>query len=410
MMKIFIIHAHTANRGDEAAVKAMVDELLIVKPDTEITIAINGRTFYPAMDPKVKQIGRFPALHSVMAKIEYPLFIKTCGKICFTPAGKNFKKALLEADLVIHAPGGPSIGDIYSDVEKEYLDRLGMARRLGKRYMFYAPSMGPFKDETRNPKRKEILIGAQKVILRDPISFKFVQEFCPKCHPQLALDSAFQHEVDECVNRRKLEEYTALKKFMTKHEKNVGVTITDLQWHPQYKETAIAEQIKTAFRDFVAYLDRKKYGVVFIPQLYGSGDDSTLMKEFETDNNGFVIEANLEKYDTYFQQYVIKKLTAVVGMRYHSNIFSAKMSVPFVSISYEQKMRGFMESMDLMDYCIRVDDISADILKNHFERMLSNYTEYKNLLVNEHKALSEKAYRSTQAVINILNNQDENVS
>lgn len=410
MMKIFIIHAHTANRGDEAAVKAMVDELLIVKPDTEITIAINGRTFYPAMDPKVKQIGRFPALHSVMAKIEYPLFIKTCGKICFTPAGKNFKKALLEADLVIHAPGGPSIGDIYSDVEKEYLDRLGMARRLGKRYMFYAPSMGPFKDETRNPKRKEILIGAQKVILRDPISFKFVQEFCPKCHPQLALDSAFQHEVDECVNRRKLEEYTALKKFMTKHEKNVGVTITDLQWHPQYKETAIAEQIKTAFRDFVAYLDRKKYGVVFIPQLYGSGDDSTLMKEFETDNNGFVIEANLEKYDTYFQQYIIKKLTAVVGMRYHSNIFSAKMSVPFVSISYEQKMRGFMESMDLMDYCIRVDDISADILKNHFERMLSNYTEYKNLLVNEHKALSEKAYRSTQAVINILNNQDENVS
>ena len=409
-MKVFIIHAHTANRGDEAAVKAMVDEILFAKPDTEITIAINGRTFYPAMNPRVKQIGRFPAVHSMMAKIEYPLFVNTFGKICFTPAAKNFKKALLDADLVIHAPGGPSIGDIYSDAEKIYLDRLDMVRRLGKKYMFYAPSMGPFQDETRKLKRKEILIGAQKVILRDPISFKFVQEFCPKCHPQLALDSAFQHEVDECVNRRKLEEYTALKKFMSKHEKNVGVTITDLQWHPQYKETAIAEQIKTAFRDFVAYLDRKEYGVVFIPQLYGSGDDSTLMKEFETENNGFVIEANLEKYDTYFQQYVIEKLTAVVGMRYHSNIFSAKMSVPFVSISYEQKMRGFMESMDLMDYCIRVDDISADILKNHFERMLTNYTEYKTLLVNEHKALSEKAYRSTQAVINILNNQDENVS
>ena len=41
-MKIFIIHAHTANRGDEAAVKAMVDEILIARPETEITIAING--------------------------------------------------------------------------------------------------------------------------------------------------------------------------------------------------------------------------------------------------------------------------------------------------------------------------------------------------------------------------------
>ena len=27
-MKILILHAHTANRGDEAAVKAMVDESL----------------------------------------------------------------------------------------------------------------------------------------------------------------------------------------------------------------------------------------------------------------------------------------------------------------------------------------------------------------------------------------------
>ena len=27
-MNIFVIHAHTANRGDEAAVKAMIDEIL----------------------------------------------------------------------------------------------------------------------------------------------------------------------------------------------------------------------------------------------------------------------------------------------------------------------------------------------------------------------------------------------
>ncbi len=59
-MKIFIIHAHTANRGDEAAVKAMVDEILIARPETEITIAINGKTFYPSMNPKAKHIGTFP--------------------------------------------------------------------------------------------------------------------------------------------------------------------------------------------------------------------------------------------------------------------------------------------------------------------------------------------------------------
>lgn len=43
-MNIFVIHAHTANRGDEAAVKAMIDEILRAKPDTKITIAINSST------------------------------------------------------------------------------------------------------------------------------------------------------------------------------------------------------------------------------------------------------------------------------------------------------------------------------------------------------------------------------
>ena len=43
---------------------------------------------------------------------------------------------------------------------------------------------------------------------------------------------------------------------------------------------------------------------------------------------------------------------AIIGMRYHSNIFSAKAGTPFISISYEQKMAGFMNKMNLEKYCI----------------------------------------------------------
>ena len=401
-MKIFIIHAHTANRGDEAAVKAMVDEILIARPETEITIAINGKTFYPSMNPKAKQIGRFPAVHSIAAKLEYPLFVKSCGKIRFTKAGKDFYSALKEADLVIHAPGGPSIGDIYHDAEDTYLDRLNIARTLGKKYMFYAPSMGPFNDETRNKKRKGILMGAQRVILRDPISFNLVKEFCPECHPQLALDSAFQHEVNTEQNAIKLKAYTSLSEFLGKHEKNIGITITDLMWHPKYGKTNISIKIKAEFQKFIDYLDSKGYGVVFIPQLYGSGNDSTLMEEFVTDKNGFVIESDDDRYDTYFQQYVIGRLTAVVGMRYHSNIFSAKMETPFVSISYEQKMAGFMESAGLTEYCITVQDLSNDILIEKFEYMMSHYREYKDALIAKHYEWKDKAYSSTHTVFDIL--------
>lgn len=54
------------------------------------------------------------------------------------------------------------------------------------------------------------------------------------------------------------------------------------------------------------------------------------MKEYCFDeDNYFVICSDDEKYDTYFQQYVIGCMYAVIGMRYHSNIFSAKMGTPY---------------------------------------------------------------------------------
>lgn len=67
---------------------------------------------------------------------------------------------------------------------------------MGVPYMFYAPSMGPFKNEKRNKQRKAILQDAEKIVLRDPISLKYVNEFLGEDKAVLALDSAFQNNID----------------------------------------------------------------------------------------------------------------------------------------------------------------------------------------------------------------------
>ena len=47
-MKIFIINAHWYNRGDEAALRAMVDELVLTYPNAEIKIHMIGSgEFFP---------------------------------------------------------------------------------------------------------------------------------------------------------------------------------------------------------------------------------------------------------------------------------------------------------------------------------------------------------------------------
>ena len=401
-MNILIIHSHNANRGDEAAVKAMVDELLLKYPKANITISNNGFTPYPNMPSNVTQISRFPKLQSKTAQVEFFLALATKGKVVFSKEARMFMKSLQQADVVLHAPGGPSIGDTYFKAEKLYLWRLNFIRRLGVPYIFYAPSMGPFNCTTRNKLRSKVISGAEKVILRDPISVKYVKEFLPNIDVEQALDSALQHDIDMSVNEQKYNNYSGLKQFIEEHERCIGITITDLKWHPVHKNEKIIEQIPVVFKAFINEKVREGYGIVFIPQLYGNLNDTQIMDEYMMDHGTFMIDAFSEERDTYFQQYVISKLYAVVGMRYHSNIFSAKMGTPFVSVSYEQKMKGFMQSIGLRNYCIDLNDLSENVLSDKFQQLEVNHDAYEKKLQDIHSDMKCQAYKSTAEVIKFL--------
>ena len=93
---------------------------------------------------------------------------------------------------------------------------------------------------------------------------------------------------------------------------------------------------------------------------------------------------------------------AVIGMRYHSNIFSAKMGTPFISISYEQKMQGFMKKMELDRYCISLDELSDEELKKRFSILADNYDEYKEYLMLAHEKMKKESYETTNILKDIL--------
>ncbi len=399
MKEIFIIHAHWNNRGDEAAVRAMMDELLECDEDIHLSLQINSNELHEIEGLEEQGINvlhnRFPK------KKDFPevmAILASKGRITFSARGKEFVKTLKNADMVVHAPGGPSIGDIYKNAELPYLMRFLMAKRLGKKYFFYAPSMGPFTG-VRNSIRKRVLKNASAVILREKISENHVKNFVPDVKTLTTLDSAFQHDVDIEKNEKLLDNYTELKCFLNKYDKCIGITITDLQWNPLYSgKDEIKNNIRESFENFIKYLKEQGFGVVFVPQLFGSANDRDYMASFALDN-AFVVD---ETYDCYFQQYLISKLYAVVGMRYHSNIFSCKMKIPFISVSYEQKMKGFMESQKLEKYCININDLSFEILKEKFDLLLSEYDEYRNILVEKSPELKRKAHRTTDILLSKL--------
>ena len=399
-MKIVIINCHWDNRGDEAAIRAMIDELRVKYPSADIYVqrALGEFGSFPENE-HVKVLPPFP-IGGKKRRIQEQISIETKGKINLTSGAKAFYKAINGADIVLHAPGGPSIGDIYMPQETIKLRRLLAVKKAGVPYAFYAPSMGPFKNAERNPVRKEILEGASLICLREDISAKMVKEFVPLTNPIVTLDSAFQHDIDINENEKKFNEYTELKDFVGNGQNVIGITITDLQWNSLYKgDGKTKENIRETFTEFIKKITGVGYKVLFIPQLFSEANDYVYMKSFAI-QNCYVMS---DKYDCYFQQFIISKIKAVVGMRYHSNIFSAKMGTPFVSVSYEQKMQGFMKKAGLLEYCLPISELSANSLSNKFEGMMSNYDKYKSLLAIKKAEFKKESSKTTELFCQILN-------
>ena len=139
--------------------------------------------------------------------------------------------------------------------------------------------------------------------------------------------------------------------------------------------------------------------MLFIPQLFDGANDYEYMKSFAC-NNCYVMS---DKLDCSFQQYIIGRIKAVVGMRYHSNIFSAKRGTPFVSVSYEQKMQGFMKKAGLLEHCLPISELSAGNLCDKFQNMMDNYNEYKNILAVKKNEFKRESSRTTELVCQLLN-------
>lgn len=398
-MKILIINAHWDNRGDEAAIRSMIMELLALPNVEHITIqrAIGEFGWFPEIN-HVSVIGEFPKTGKA-GKTEYYLARKTKGKLVFSQEAKEFYRALNECDVVLHAPGGPSIGDIYYNQEVIKLRRLQLIIDSGKKLMFYAPSMGPFERQERNPERINILKNADRIVLRENMSREFLRTIGLADKAIVTMDSAFQYDFPEKEYEEQYRNYTELCNFVSNSQgKVIGMTVTDLLWNSKYTDTGIDKVIRQAFEELILDLTNEGWSIVFIPQLFGKSNDHIYMQSFANEKC-FVMD---DEHDCFFQQYVIKKMYAVIGMRYHSNIFSAKMGTPFLSVTYEQKMKGFMKKADLLDYCIDINDLSGNLLKEKFNFLIENYDSYSQYLAEKKSEFKAEAHRTTEIVEKLL--------
>lgn len=386
MKRVCIVNAHWSNRGDEAALRPIIDSIHSKNPSIEITVIFKDR----------KEIQQFPYDGNIkyfsaqyLPKSLEEIFDAVKGKRIIDNNMMSVIHTLKQTDLIIYSPGGAVISDkFWWEKQIEYLVPFICAKEYQIPMVVASPSIGPFdKDEEKNSLRKMWLSAAKTICIRESISAGYLKDLGLK-NVITTVDTAFYDNPDPIQNAVLLDEQKELNAFLSSQEKVIAVTLSDFLWHVEHaKKKDLIKRQKETVRKFLARLNAKGCGILLIPQLFGNQNDTDYLTQFMAEGR-FILS---DRLDTYFQQYIISKCYAVIGMRYHSNIFAAKMAVPFIAIGYEEKMYGFMETWNLKDYLIKLEDLNEETFQNKWELLLENYESYHKQLLACREIWREKA-------------------
>lgn len=397
-LNILVLHAHWYNRGDEAAIRAMVDSLNDRLPVTHMAMMLMTKPGARYPDENVEIINAYPG-GSKLNYLDAFFTVMTYGKFSLTDNGKKFLAAINDADLVIHAPGGPSIGDMYGGKlgDLPYLYRLFIAKIIKKKSLvFYAPSMGPFNNRRLNWLRKLVLKNADRIVLRENVSARYLRDQLG-IGSYVTADSALQNEIPDSYLDCRPDLAPLLNQLCS--GKYIGMVITDLKWHPVYQhDDKLAEKILADFQSLAEFLVEEDYNILLIPQLFEEANDYDLLERLAAIGRGNIFILSPDA-DSYIQQIIISKLFCVITVRYHPVIFAVKAGVPVISVYYEHKTKGFLEMAGIPEFGVDVRDVSVPKLISLIRSIECDHTELSQRLQLKKSDIKDKSRCTTQIIV-----------
>ena len=360
-MKIALLNQPLGNRGDESAHKAFIRTLIQKFPQAKIdVIFLNQKNeLIEAMKVVNKNI-RYVNIRGLKVSVraeQFGLVFHCISIISFIhPVLKKFRKLLKEYDHVICAPGGICMGGF---MNWDHIYQLLLAKSLGKSLIYWGRSIGPFSNEDFRHAlfmkySTQILHYATFISLRDAKSLQIASHMGL---PVIStVDSAFL-EVPSAT----------LPDNLIKSLKNTPYVVyvpNSLTWHYRYNnvEQQKIDQFYYEVFDLI-YSLHPDCKIVMLPQTY-----STEIADFEyfkhlsltyTTKNKSLCDIIVvdENQSSDIQQQIISKAELVIGARYHSIVFAINNNRPFVSLSYEHKMSGLLDTLDLTQYMVEIQNI-----------------------------------------------------
>jgi len=375
-MKIVIINQPINNRGDEAAHKSLVRNIINTLPNVTITVI-----FFDVDNKSIKEMNiqdnkiKYISIHSERGSMRLMKFALKFNLerliINITPSLNKYFSYIKNADIVISAPGGICLGGFQN---WNHLLNLQFSMILKKKIIYYSRSIGPFSETTKkNRLFKKYSLNLLRYFsflsIRDTISMKLLKELGIPYYP--SIDTAFLDD----------PKITIPTDILTNLSDDYIVFVPNsLTWHPDFKDIN-QQRIDNIYIEIICLLLQKcpTYKIILLPQLFNDEDksDAKYFLKLSRLVNSTSIICLPETICSDIQQQIIANAKFVIGARYHSIVFAINNEVPFISLSYEHKMSGLLELLSLSYRevnikSIRIKDFQANEIFQGIEKLLSS--------------------------------------
>lgn len=298
---------------------------------------------------------------------------------------------MADCDLVIMT-GGDTISLDY-DLPSLY-DHAGYidhAKRLGKKTMLWAASVGPF---SRKPHvealMKSHLADYDIITVRETATFNYLK----------GLGVANVYQVTDPAFTLKVEEI-AVENILPQAPAGIlGLNVSPLIRKFRGNEESMEELDREVLSFIQRLLAETEYGVVLLPHvgpLDGGprNNDHHYMKGLLDKHQFSHPRLKLAPADLNASQlkFLISHFRFFIGARTHATIAAFSMGVPTISIAYSVKAKGI--NSDLFgdaDVVLETPDVSAATLWRSLKNLEANEAPLKNLLAERIPVWRDKAH------------------
>lgn len=310
------------NAGDDAILKAIVQEMRTIDPEMPITV-LSRRP------QETKLVNRTNALYT----FNFPAFLLR----------------FLHAKLYING-GGSLIQDVTSTRSLYYyLFTLQSAKKAGCKVMMYGCGIGPVSGTINRKNAAKVMNRYVDIItLRDDLSREELArmgvmkpEIRLSADPTLILVPATKEKTDAILHREGIPPDGQYICFGLRRWRGVDSVLDEIAYAAEY-----------------AY---EKHGLIplFLPIEYPSDlEPARLVAErlrcpYFSVTSRLPIEATIS---------ILSRMRMVVGIRLHSLMFSAGRGVPVVGLSYDIKVDGFLKYIGTRS-CVPLAETTVQRLK-----------------------------------------------